>query len=91
MLWLKTFYEIRWMVMSRINEIKTGFLMIDCPKRGKLGRLGYNYPPETNIHFQELGGSPFPDLIGTHLHRDNRRALLPHVAQPFGQVASRWR
>ncbi len=46
MLWLKTFCEIRWTVTPRSDEVKTGFWRIYCHKRGKLGGLGYSYPPK---------------------------------------------
>ncbi len=49
MLWLKTFCEIRWTVMSRSNELRTGLWTIYCPKRGKLAGLGYSYPSKPSL------------------------------------------
>ncbi len=63
MLWLKTFFEIRWTVMSRSDELKTGFCRIYCPKRGKLAGLRYSYPPKPSLHFKELGRRTFWILL----------------------------
>ena len=63
MLCLKTFCGIRWTVMSRSNEVKTGLWRIHCPKRGKLAGLGYSYPPKPILHFKELGRRPFWILL----------------------------
>jgi len=49
--------------MSRSNELKTGLWRIYCPKRGRLGGLGYSYPPKPSLHFKELGRRPFWILL----------------------------
>ena len=46
MLWLKTFCGVRWMVMSRSNQLKAGLWRMYYPKSGTLAVLRYSYPPK---------------------------------------------